>query len=151
MIAGSTAVGPAPVWSKVRPLVLQGRLADIQSGSAWRSRGRRTGLEIVNAEQALYVEVAVEPGILQRVDDHRCATPRRGGGVDQILCCHGLATGVDPVVDEERPGGGGQQVTPQAELDQTNPEMDGDERAEEGSARLRSNDERRPKLSEGLG
>ena len=58
-----------------------------------------SGLEIVNAEQAPHVEVAAEPGILQRVDDHRCATPRRGGGVDQLPCCHGLATGVDPVVD----------------------------------------------------
>jgi hypothetical protein len=74
-----------------------------------------SGLEIVNAEQALHVDVAAEPGILQRVDDHRCATPCRGGGVDQLPCCHGLATGIDPVVDEKRPGGGGQQVTPQAE------------------------------------
>jgi hypothetical protein len=74
------------------------------------------GLEIVDAEQALHVKGAAEPGILQRVDDHRCATPCRGGGVDQLSCCHGLATGVDPVVDEQRPGGGGQQVTPQAEL-----------------------------------
>lgn len=43
-----------------------------------------SGLEIVNAEQALHVKVAAEPGILQRVDDHRYATPRRGGGVDQL-------------------------------------------------------------------
>ena len=65
------------------------------------------GLEIVDAEQALHVKGAAEPGILHRIDDHRCATPGRGGGGDQLPCCHGLATGVDPVVDEQRPGGGG--------------------------------------------
>ena len=82
------------------------------SGPLWD----RVRLEIADVYQGVEGQTSPNAAVGQPVDHYSRTTPGGTGGLDESLTRQCLTPGIDPIVDEQHPRSGRQQIAPHSEL-----------------------------------